>query len=151
MLKISPRTEKHVRCLHQEKGALAEIQVDCPHMATIVLGHRHHWTPTNNSREIEVCFRRSRILHQMDRGEGGLRYNVKHNPKNFLAEHYMQIRSPLYNNCGNDKQLDSRQFRDFCALVATKVNFASVYHPLIQQRSRKSKPKKFHGSQEKAT
>lgn len=29
----------------------------------------------------------------------------------------------------NDKKFDSQQFRDFCASVDTKVNFASVYHP----------------------
>jgi transposase InsO family protein len=29
----------------------------------------------------------------------------------------------------NGKQFDSQQFREFCASVGTKVNFASVYHP----------------------
>lgn len=72
-----------------KQRGLTEIQVDCPHMDTATLGHRHCWTPTNNSREFEIHLRHSRIIHQMDRGEGSLRYNIKHNPKFFLAEHHM--------------------------------------------------------------
>jgi hypothetical protein len=65
----------------------------------------------------------------MDRSEGSLLYKVKYNPKNLLSEHHMQIEVPSEITMDNDKQFDTQQFRDFCALVGTKVYFASVYHP----------------------
>jgi hypothetical protein len=111
-------------------GAFKEIQIDRPHMAITTMGHRHRRTSPNNSRKPEVCIRRSRIVHKVDRGKGSFCYNVKHVTKISWQNIICRFGVPSAITIDNGKQFDSQQFREFCASVGTMVNFASRYHPL---------------------
>lgn len=90
------------------EGGLAEFQADCPHLATVTLGHRHRRPHPNSSWELEVCLRRSGIFHQMDRGEG-----IKHSPKFYWQNIICRYRVPSEITMDNVKQFDSQQFRYF--------------------------------------
>lgn len=77
------------------QGGFAEIQANRPHMAATTVGNWHCLLPTNSSRESEVRLCSCKIFHHMDRSEGSLHHNIEHNLKNLLAEHHLQMRSPL--------------------------------------------------------
>ena len=75
-------------------------QVYRPNMAIVEMGGGHSWTTSASTKEPPVRDSSTRIFHQVDRGKGTGKDNIRHSNQFHLAKDHLPIRCTEVHNSG---------------------------------------------------